>query len=298
MRPILRSRPAGAFRCILGSAAPRGGRVLLLAAVAVLFLPAAWARAQEPGESAIPDRFRIRAGTLFATIGTDGELNTQTDNGTQIEFENDLGLPTDKTTLRVDGFWRIAGRHSLEFGYLDISRDAGTVLDRDIEWGGETFPVNGSVDAHFDSMYAFAAYRYDFIRKPKLRFGGTFGVTYTELDAGLEGEVIVGGQPEHRRVDTSLGVPVPLVGVAFNATPNKHFTWDAYLRGFYYNAGGFEGNEVDTGVRAEWYFTKHFGLGAGYELTRIAVPDYDDGERDGSMRYRVDGARLFLCFTF
>ena len=55
--------------------------------------------------------------------------------GTQLSFEDNLGLDSRITDSRLDGLWRYGKRSSVDFSYFDLHRDAVAPVTFTIRWG-------------------------------------------------------------------------------------------------------------------------------------------------------------------
>ncbi len=82
------------------------------------------------------------AGTFFMSQDTevrvDGELTGEV--GTEINFDETFGIG-DFDRFRVDGLWRINDRHLIRGMYFENNRSGTRTIDRDINFGDETYPV-------------------------------------------------------------------------------------------------------------------------------------------------------------
>ena len=128
-------------------------------------------------QSEIHDRFSISVGAFFTDWGTNVRLDSDTlGTGTDIDFENDLGLRSSSSIFRIDGHYRFNDRHRINFSVFDMSRDANRTIDRDIQFGDIIFAINTDLSASTDLSIYKLAYTYSFLRREKGYLGATFGL--------------------------------------------------------------------------------------------------------------------------
>ncbi len=97
--------------------------------IGLLLLAPAWAFAQ----SELDDRFSLSLGAFFTNRDTDTRLDSETlGKGTEIDFENDLGLDSSDSVVRIDGHYRFSQKHRVNFSVFDLSRDSSATIQRDI----------------------------------------------------------------------------------------------------------------------------------------------------------------------
>ncbi len=70
------------------------------------------------------------------------------------------------------------------FMYTENSNKRTRILDRDIEWQGETIPVNASVESEFGFYVVEVAYEYDFSKREDRELVLSAGLHYTAFNAG------------------------------------------------------------------------------------------------------------------
>ena len=74
-----------------------------------------------------------------------------------------------------------------------MSRDNSTTFDRDIEWGGDVYPVDAKVDAEFSFTVIEVAYEYSFLRRDNYELDASIGLHYTDLSSSLKARAEVSG---------------------------------------------------------------------------------------------------------
>ena len=84
-------------------------------------------------------RVHQRARDLGASRLRDGQ-------GTDVNFEDDLGLDSSTTILRLGGHWWMSRRNRLDFSVFSFSREGNRQIDETIEFGDTTFNINTVVN--------------------------------------------------------------------------------------------------------------------------------------------------------
>src|SRR6516225_11141655 len=95
--------------------------------------------------------------------------------GTPIDVERQLGI-SDRTSFRLDGYWRFFERHKLRVMYFDETRSADKSITDEIVFRGQTYPVNTQVSTRFDTGVLELAYEYAFLRGEHYELAGSVGI--------------------------------------------------------------------------------------------------------------------------
>jgi hypothetical protein len=249
-----------------------------LAAVLILFPGVAVG--QEGFDRGTKDKFSISLGTFLIDFNTHARLDSETlGRGTDIDFENDLGLTSSQGRTRMEAYWRITDHQRLDFAGYFYNRKADRTLDRQIVWGDVTYDVGAELNSKISSQLFKFDWKYSFVRTDKLEFAASAGISAIRTQAELAGQGTVsgGGSASFERSSKSLTAPIPVFGL--------HGEWrivrSLYLRGgaeyLAVNVAGWQGSVADVRGSLDWYPFKHFGFGAGYNTFHI------DAKNSGSL---------------
>jgi hypothetical protein len=277
----------------------RTPRLLLLAGAALVAGPGF---ADFPGD--VPDRIQVQVGSLITRLDTEVGANVADGSiGTTIQFEDAFGLSETNALFRLEGNWRIKGRHQIEFGHLQIDRANTTRLSEEIVFEGYTFQANAEVRGTFEARFPMAAYRYDMLQLPQVRIAVTAGVCYLRLAASLEangGVLGPGGITVSETFDEAeeLEYPVPLVGLRVDWAISRRFAMQLYHRYFYLDRSDFSGDMIEGGARIDWFFSRHLGAGVGFERTTVTIRSYEEDGIEGRFNLTSQGANLYLKVAF
>jgi hypothetical protein len=277
------------------------GALLVAAAATVLAPPSS---AEEFAQK-IPDRIWLDVGGAINDLNTDVSITGSSGAGATIDFEEIFDLPGSKTTFQIQGTVRISEkRRWIDFGYVDINRAGGRVIQNDITWGDYTYAAGGQVDAHFDTRFVYAAFRYDFLHEEKIRISGSAGLSWTDLGSGLSGSGTYtppSGPPVAGTysVDESIAAPVPLIGLNLDWALAKGLVLRSYNRVFRLNVSDIDGGMYENGLHLNWYFVKNVGLGLGYDRIEVKINEYTTDEGDiGKFDYAISSLGLYLTLAF
>jgi hypothetical protein len=275
----------------------------VLAAAGLALALGLWAGAPAVAEEGFDrgskDIFLISAGTFLIDFDTNASLDSETlGKGTDIDFEDDLGLVANQNRARLDGYWRFAHKHRLDFALYYYNRTADRTIDQQIEWGDVTYDVGAEIHSEVKFQFFKLNYKYSFVRTQNLEFAFSAGLSTIRTEAELAGQgTVSGGVGESfQKKANSLLVPIPVLGLYGEWCMVRNL----YLRGgveyLAVNVAGWEGSVKDVRASVDWYPFKHFGFGVGYNIFRL------DGTKDGDavfdFRYEYSGLLGYATYVF
>jgi hypothetical protein len=256
----------------------------------------------------VPDLVWIDLGGAYNNISTQIAVVTPNGVGAAFDFEDVFDIPGREIAGRMFGTVRISPkRRYIDFGYVDIRRSGTRVLEEDVQFGDYLFQTGSNVTAKFDTGFIYAAFRYDFLHLEPIRVSGSAGITYLNLGVGLAGVASYpdpndpNAPPLSSDVDQheSLGAPVPMVGLNMDWALARRLILRAYSRFFRINISSVDGGLFESGIRLNWYFARHFGLGVGYDRTDLQIDQVTLSNGDvGQFDYTITGAGLYINLAF
>jgi hypothetical protein len=178
----------------------------------------------------LDNSFYIAVGTFIVdtdtTLRLDGNAGEQ---GRPIDWEKNFG-EGDVNRFRFDGFWRFADRHKLRALVFSTSRSGSRTFDDDIEWAGETFQANATIDGEIKFSIYELAYEYAFMRRENYEVAASVGLHYADFEATLGANVATTGtgQIAEGRVEKtgSIGAPLPVFGLRTTWLLSRTFSID------------------------------------------------------------------------
>jgi hypothetical protein len=259
--------------------------------------PAAFA---DQAPSLLTDSFQVALGTFSINSEPSIQLKGDTSNGDKVNFDEALG-GGDSQRIRLDSFWRFgdSGRHKIKAIAFDMSRDNSRTFDRDIEWGGDVYPVNARVDADFSFTVIEAAYEYSFVKRDRYELNGSIGLHYTSLDSSLKAraEFSGGTLTEDLSNSASADLPLPVIGLRGIWDLTHNFWLDATAQYFALSIDEYDGNLQDYRVLVTWQPKKWLGIGLGYNWFSVDV-DVEKDKFNGSLDWTYSGPMVFYSASF
>jgi hypothetical protein len=246
-------------------------------------------------------KFQISLGTFTnesqLRIRADGE----TGDGTEFNWGDTFG-DVDDTRGRLDAYWRINDRHHVRFMYTNNSNTRTRVLDREIEWQGETIPVSATVEAEFGFDVIEVAYEYDFSSKEDRELVLSAGLHYTKFNAGLTGTYATpggGGGTTTVGGDADLDAPLPVLGARGMWNLGGNWWLDGQVQFFVLSFDGIDGNILNYRAVVIWQPKQWFGMGAGFDSFGIDLDvEGERGRLQGSLDWTYSGPQVFFNFAF
>lgn len=257
---------------------------------------------QEPIEEKQPNqlyqRFRIDVGAFASFFDTNLRLDSEEfpGEGTDIDLENDLGFDTKKFDFRAGGYVRLGKRHRITYGYYSLSRNSSKVLDEEIEFGDEIFPVDAEVQADFETRFANLGYAFSFLAREKIEIGIGLGLSAMFTKVGIAAVGSVGADSidlVEERTDATF--PVGSLGLDVNWAPLSRMIVSGRVGGLYVSISSIKASVGDANVGAEYFFTRGFGAGARFNYTKLQVEEQEDPLLE--ITYRYSGLQLYGVFA-
>lgn len=215
----------------------------------------------------LDDRFSLSLGafllTSHTTVRADGSVGPglPIEVGTPINAEKQLGL-SDRSSFRLDGYWRFFERHKIRFMYFDETRSAQKVLSSDIVFRGQTYPANTGVSSNLDTLVAELAYEYAFLRGEHYELAGSIGIH----DLGIKLELNSVGQNVNvqQSARASVNGPLPVIGIHYVWAFAPRWSLDALFQLFSLKFDQYDGNLQDYNANIFYMPWKNFGFGVGW----------------------------------
>jgi hypothetical protein len=122
------------------------------------------------------------------------------------------------------------------------------------------------------------------------------------FELAASGEVIFEGetQPEFRsdyEANQRLIAPLPLIGLTLDYEFNEKWRLNAGARFFDVTISDIDGYIFSSSLGAEYYFTKHVGLGAALAWFNLSVK-YNGVVFINTLEYEYAGAQVYLSLKY
>jgi hypothetical protein len=277
-----------------GMAMTRLSKVLI--ACGLLALSAGTVRAQS---GSMPwEKGSIQIGGFITSSDTEMRVNSSTGAvGAVVNVEDALGVGGEKSTYRIDGFYRFGEtrRHQIDLHYFDSRRSGTRVLDQTIQIGDTTFPIGATVATQFDLQFANIEYSYAFFQDDRVRLSVAGGLHTTGVKFKLD-------SPPALFQDQSFTAPLPVVGLRGEVAITERWRLKGSIDAFYLEYDQFTGLLADTSLAVEYLPFKHVGFGLGVNNVRMKVEsDGDNAEGtdlNGELKFNFTGLLMYARFLF
>lgn len=270
-------------------------KMAVLAALTTLSVPVFAGEVPSPLDA----RFALSFGTYLVDSDTDVTLDGKLrEAGTPIDWERTFG-DGSLTRFRFDGQWRFAERHKMRALWFNSSRSNSRTIDQEIDWGGETFPVNAKVKGDLDYDIYELAYEYAFWRRETFELSASIGAYYASFDLSLSATVNdpgAGGQREVRS-DGSLDAPLPALGLRGQWVLPYDLSLDVSGQWFTVSIDDYSGDLQNYRATLTWQPRTWLGIGLGYDWFSANV-DADKERFRGTLDWTFRGPMIYYSAAF
>jgi hypothetical protein len=257
------------------------------------------ALADDEAPNLLTDSFQLALGGYLVDSSPEVSLNGETTNGDKVDFGEAVG-GGDSSRVRLDGHWRFgdSGRHKMRFFAFNVSRSNQWTVDRDINFGDNTYPVDAKVTAKFDFTIVELAYEYAFLKRDNYEVSGSFGLHYAGFDASLDAKTKNNPQlSTELNNKASVDAPLPVFGLRGMWALPHNFWIDAQGQYFALSIDNFDGDIQDYRLLVTWQPKTWLGVGVGYNLFKIGV-DVTKKDFTGSLDWQYDGPMIYYSASF
>jgi len=240
---------------------------------------------------ALQDRWTFQLGAYIPSVDTTASLNNSAGTvGTSVSFEDDLGFSDRKTLGSFLAGVRLGERWKIEFEYFALDRSNSGAINRTINWGDKTYPVNTVVAGEFDSTVYRLSGGYSFVKNDQAEMGVALGLFVTDFTASLSATG-VGGQTG----DTLA--PLPTIGLYGAYAFSPRWLLSGRVDYFSLNYGDYNGSLVNVTAGIDYRFHRNFGVGAGYRYVDYDV-DITKSSYNGNVTYKFSGPTVYAVASF
>ena len=250
-------------------------------------------RVPPPPASPITDRLAIRAGALIGSVSTQGHVDDPNSAipGTQISWEQDLGLTPDLHQGRVEFIFRLRERNRLRVDMWEVNRSTVATPASNIVFGSIVLTPADQVDSTFNWRQIDVTYTYSVLR----------GARY-ELGAGIGAHAIQAESDERvwaRGAHESFTGAWPFATVALDGTwlITRRFSFNARAQYLSLNVNSNSGALGDYHADVQFRWRPNLAFGIGYASTHARV-EVRNSNPNGDITFNTHGAELFVRASF
>lgn len=241
-------------------------------------------------------RFKVTAGGFFPVNNTQVQVEGNNGNiGTEIDLESDLGFTKSSASFLGTFDWRISKRSRLGFEYFVLDRTATKTLQRDINFGDHTYPLDGRVQGTFNVQIARIAYGYAILSKPKYQAGLLIGAHVLFADLGLRLDANTQSVEYHDRFDFTA--PLPDVGIWGEFVLGKRWGLYANVNYLAVKIDETDGRIISYNLSVLYNVVNNFSLTAGYTGLNFRIDTVQD-RLNGFLKWGYNGPTITAVYTF
>ncbi|MET0051729.1 MAG: hypothetical protein ABW095_11695 [Candidatus Thiodiazotropha sp.] len=215
--------------------------------------------------------------------------------GLTIDSERDLDWQSSMNVFRLDGRFRFTPAHSVDFSWFSFDRDGEVVLDEELTWGDDVYPINANLDTRMGRDTYRTSYIWSFHHDEKVELGVSLGLHVTQFSVDLEGTY-------NGRVVASnsnkLTAPLPVIGFVLNYAITPDLTWSNQFEVFYLSVNDAKGSLTDLRSSFEYAFDKRWGVGLAVVSNRLKAEYTDGQDRTLYLDDQVLGLNAYVTLRF
>jgi hypothetical protein len=248
------------------------------------------------GEHDEYDSYKVRFDGFWFYSKPTGHFTSQGNTGL-LDLSQDIGFKSySSAVVKLD--WKFTHKNHFYFIYTNFTQSKDVVLNRTINFQGQTFNIGATSTGSLDSRIYIPGYQYDFIRRKSFTFGAQVQLNISDISGSLFAAAQVNnGIPQATQFSSArVRVPLPVAGpkIRWYLIPNSGRLYvDANVLGMYFFGYG---NYVSSIGTMGFSLTKHLAIQGGYSLgSRYEIKTKTD--RVG-MTLSQHGAVAGLEFSF
>lgn len=244
-------------------------------------------------------KFNLYSGGLFSNL--DGSILVNGNNtgiGSNLDFENNLGLSSFIATYMLEGIYNISRKSSLRGSFFALNRSSSILLTDSIKFGDYKFKGNARFDFLLDFTYMGLNYRYNFVVKPRFTIGAAIGLRLFRIRTSGTGSTTFNGQTESSSFEKKMVAPGMLIGFNgdFYILPNLYSR--SSLEFFSLKVGNISAGLFEAKVALEYYFIKNLGVGISALAYVYKMNSGSNEYFNGEVSYNFKGLNLYLAARF
>ena len=242
------------------------------------------------------ERFKIAAGLFQANSNTSIQVGTNNGViGTEIDFEDDLGFSSKASTFIGNFQWRASSRSRFDLTYYNIRRKSEYTLEKDIDFGENTYNINTSINAFFNTQIYRFSYGYAIMSKPKYEIGFLFG---THIIGGNVGIGLTTANNElDAEEDLGFTAPLPDFGIWGGVSLSKRFAINGEFDYLALEIDNIRGRILAYNFGLTFRAVKQLDLTATFTGMHFRV-DAERRNLNGHFVWSYNGPALLATFSF
>lgn len=247
------------------------------------------------------DRFALSFGGYANSLGLDGRFDGSAEQeGTRYDFGESFELEDSRELALVALEWSPHPRHQLHLSAFEDGRRRSAAIDRELVFGGATFPLQAQVHGEFEIRAIDFGYTWWAWRSERAAFGPGLGVLEYRARLTLAGSVRLEGEQDplaDAEVTVTDRLRAPVASLSWRYVLGERIRLRADASALEIGWDGIDGQIRRLQVSAEYYPWDHFGISLGYAVTQLEADARRDALR-GNLELEFSGLQALARVRF
>jgi hypothetical protein len=242
------------------------------------------------------EKFELSAGFFLPVNNTKIQVGANGGaDGTNIDFQKDLGFGATIATFMANFQWRISRRSRINLGYFNMNRSATHTLQKDITFDTTTYHVNSTVNTYFNTAIYQFSYGYAIIEKPNYEVGVSIGAHTVGAKAGIA----LSGANVGISKSTNFGftAPLPDLGVWGGYAFSNRFAANLDFSYLSLTVDNISGRIISYNIVFSYKLMRQLNLSLAYSGLNFKV-GATKKDVTGDFRWGYNGPTFGATFTF
>jgi len=216
--------------------------------------------------------------------------------GAVINLNRNLGVEDSDDSFRLDGYYRFAKRHRIDWSYYRIKVAGERTIQEGFEWDGQQYEAGMRIASFWETTTVKLGYLFSFHHDNKVELGIGGGLHITDLTIGLDILAFATGQDPtqfQRSAALNATAPVPYLDFMIDYYIGKRWSFNWKYDALRLSYEDISGVMIDSLVSIEHRTFKHVGFGFGWNAFRINI-DGTSGDTDYVFKNEFDGVLLYV----
>ncbi len=239
-------------------------------------------------------RFNFKAGGFFPISNTIIRVDGARGHGTDIDLEK-IGMPRHTPTLLFGFNGRFGNHNRVDFNYYRLHRHTDRKLEKDIDFGEHTYPINADIYAYFNTDVYRVSYGYAFFSNKKFDIGANIGFHVLAFDLGMS---TTGNTLElSYKDDFGITAPLPNFGIWGTYAISSKFAVTAEFDYLAVKIKNIDGKIIATDLALQYKLLEHFYVNVGYTGLWVKI-DASKRKFEGDLSWGYNGPSVGIVYHF
>lgn len=239
-------------------------------------------------------RFNFKAGGFFPINNTTIRVDGKRGHGTDIDLEK-FGMPRHTPTLLFGFNGRFGNHNRVDFNYYRLHRHAEKTLEKEIDFGEHTYPIDANVYGYFNTDVYRVSYGYSFFSNKKFDIGANIGFHVLAFDLGMS----TTGNTLELSYEDDFGItaPLPNFGIWGTYAISSKFAITTEVDYLSVKIDNIKGKIIATDIAMQYKLLEHFNVNLGYTGLWVNVDASKKGF-EGDLSWGYSGPSVGIVYHF